>query len=59
MVAASANHNGNARSASRPKIVNVAQKTFLCMHSFYRRVTPAKLVARLVFRFHRLQQPFL
>jgi len=59
MVAANAHHNGNARSASRPRIINVAQKTFLCMRLFYRRVTPAKLVARLVFRFHRLQQPFL
>ena len=44
MVAASAHHNGNARSASRPKIVNAAQKTFLCMRLFYRRVTPAKFV---------------
>jgi len=36
MVAASAHHNGSAKSASTPRTVNEAQKTFLCMHSFYR-----------------------
>jgi hypothetical protein len=59
MVAASAHHNGNAKSASRPRIVNMPQKIFLCMHRFYREATGTKSVARLLFRMHRHQQPFL
>jgi hypothetical protein len=56
-VAANAHHNGNAKSASRPRIVNVPQKIFLCMHRFYREATGTKSVARLLFRSHSRQQP--
>jgi|HubBroStandDraft_4_1064222.scaffolds.fasta_scaffold350982_2 hypothetical protein len=56
-VAANAHHNGNAKSASRPRIVKVPQKIFLCMPSFYRGIAGTKSLTRLLFRKHGVQEP--
>jgi len=56
-VAASAHHNGKAKSASRPRIVKVPQKIFLCMPSFYRGIAGTKSLTWFLFRKHGVQEP--
>ena len=57
IVAANAHHNGNAKSASTPRIVEVPQKIFLCMPSFYRGGVRTKSLTGLLFRKHGVQEP--